>query len=128
MNFVVYCVIFHHIYIISIVISLNYNDFEDFPKDPLYFGYNSAEQENPILCIFLLSGTFPNSKVPGIFTMEVEDGLRQKDRRKWPREGREAHHGVAQTSCRTMGVISFLDRSIDLNLSRASPSWPKNHL
>ena len=23
-----------------------------FPKDPLYFGYNSAGQETPVLCIF----------------------------------------------------------------------------
>ena len=26
--------------------------FGDFPMDPPYFGYNSAGQEHPVLCIF----------------------------------------------------------------------------
>ena len=30
--------------------------FGDFPKDPLYFGYNSTGQENPVLCIFSFQG------------------------------------------------------------------------
>ena len=29
-----------------------YIDFWGFSNDPLYLGYNSAEQENPVLCIF----------------------------------------------------------------------------
>jgi hypothetical protein len=38
-----------------------YNVLWGFSIDPPYFGYNSAEQENPVLHIFLVSGTFPNS-------------------------------------------------------------------
>ena len=30
--------------------------FGDFPRGPPYFGYNSAGQENPILCIFSFQG------------------------------------------------------------------------
>jgi hypothetical protein len=37
------------------------NDLWGFSIDPPYFGYNFVEQENPILCIFDVSGTFPNS-------------------------------------------------------------------
>jgi hypothetical protein len=29
-----------------------YNDLWGFSIDPPYFGYNSVEQENPLLCIF----------------------------------------------------------------------------
>ena len=30
--------------------------FGDFPKSPPYFGYNSAGQETPVLCIFSFQG------------------------------------------------------------------------
>jgi hypothetical protein len=33
------------------VIIMFYNDLWGFFIDPPYFGYNSAEQENPVLCI-----------------------------------------------------------------------------
>jgi hypothetical protein len=36
-------------------------DLWGFSIDPPYFDYNSAEQENPILRIFDISGTFRNS-------------------------------------------------------------------
>ena len=32
------------------------DDFGDFPRSPPYFGYNSAGQENPVLCIFSFQG------------------------------------------------------------------------
>ena len=54
MNFVAYCHIFICICIIYNVISMYLDVFGDFPKDPHYFGYNSAGQENPVLCIFRL--------------------------------------------------------------------------
>ena len=41
--------------------------FGDFLKSPPYFGYNSAWQENPVLCIFFVSGTYTDSNWPGIF-------------------------------------------------------------
>jgi hypothetical protein len=44
------------------VISMLYIDFWGFTKDPIYLGYNSAGQENHVLCIFLLSGTLMKSK------------------------------------------------------------------
>ena len=39
----------------------------DFPNDPLYFGYNSAGQETPVLGIFLVLGTYTDSNWSGIF-------------------------------------------------------------
>ena len=33
-----------------------YIDFWGFTNDPLYLGYNSAGQENPVLCIFDFPG------------------------------------------------------------------------
>ena len=67
MNFVVYCVIFQHICILFTVISMFYIDFGDFPNDPLYLGYNSAEQENPVLCIFDFQGPSGTQKDIGFF-------------------------------------------------------------
>ena len=52
MNFVAYCQLFTCICILYDVISMYLNVFGDFPKSPPYFGYNSAGQENPVLCIF----------------------------------------------------------------------------
>ena len=52
MNFVVYCHIFQYICMLYNVISMFTIDFWGFTNDPLYCGYNSAEQENPVLCIF----------------------------------------------------------------------------
>jgi hypothetical protein len=43
------------------VIIMIYNVLWGYSIDPSYFGYNPAEQENPILRIFQVSGTFPNS-------------------------------------------------------------------
>ena len=56
MNFVAYCHIFLCICIIYDVISMNLDDFGDFTRSPPYFGYNSAGQENPVLCIFSFQG------------------------------------------------------------------------
>ena len=56
MNFVVYCHIFLCICIIYNVISMYLIVLGDFPKDPLYFGYKSAGQETPVLCIFYFQG------------------------------------------------------------------------
>jgi hypothetical protein len=44
-----------------------YNVLWGFSIDPPYFGYNYVEQENPVLCIFYVSGIFPNSNWPEIF-------------------------------------------------------------
>jgi hypothetical protein len=35
-----------------VVIIMICNDLWEFSIDPSYYGYNSVEQENPILCIF----------------------------------------------------------------------------
>ena len=44
-----------------------YIDFWGFTNDPLYFGYNSAEQENPVLCIFDFQGPSRTQKDLGFF-------------------------------------------------------------
>ena len=41
--------------------------FGDFPKDPPYFGYNSAGQENPVLCIFCFRNLY-GLKLTGDFS------------------------------------------------------------
>jgi hypothetical protein len=43
------------------VIIVIYNILWGFSIDPPYFGNNPAEQENPVLRIFLVSGIFVNS-------------------------------------------------------------------
>ena len=43
------------------------DDFGDFPKDPPYFGYNSAGQENPVLCIFSFQGPIRTQIDRGFF-------------------------------------------------------------
>jgi hypothetical protein len=50
------CILLMHIPPYLDVMICYYNVFIDlwgFSIDPPYFGYNSAEQENPILCIFI---------------------------------------------------------------------------
>jgi hypothetical protein len=44
-----------------VVIIMICNDLWEFSIDPPYFGYNSTEQENPVLCIVFVLGTFPYS-------------------------------------------------------------------
>ena len=56
MNFVAYCHIFLCICIIYDVISMNLDVLGDFLRSPPYLGYNSARQENPVLCILLFQG------------------------------------------------------------------------
>ena len=41
--------------------------FGDFPNDPPYFGYNSAGQENPVLCIFSFQGPIRTQIDRGFF-------------------------------------------------------------
>jgi hypothetical protein len=41
--------------------------FWQFSNDHPYFGYNSAQQEIPLLCFFLLLGTYMESNGPGLF-------------------------------------------------------------
>ena len=41
--------------------------FGDFPKDPPYFGYNSAGQENSVLCIFSFQGPIRTQIDQGFF-------------------------------------------------------------
>ncbi len=52
MNFVLYHIEFPHICNIYDDNTIFYIDLWGFTNDPLYLGYNSAEQENPVLCIF----------------------------------------------------------------------------
>jgi hypothetical protein len=52
MNFVVYGCIFLYIIMLLVVIIMICNDLWGFSIDPPYFGYNSAEQKNHVLCIF----------------------------------------------------------------------------
>ena len=52
MNFVAYCHIFYCICILYDVISMNLDDFGDFPRSPPYFGYNSAGPENPVFVFY----------------------------------------------------------------------------
>jgi hypothetical protein len=56
MNFVVYWYILPRIYILYNIIIMFYVDLSGFTNDPPYFGYNSAEYEFPILCIFISLG------------------------------------------------------------------------
>jgi hypothetical protein len=42
-----------HIIMLLVVIIMICNDLWEFSFDPPYFGYNSTEQENPVLCIFM---------------------------------------------------------------------------
>ena len=82
MNFVVYCHIFQHICILFTVISIFYIDFWGFSNDPLYLGYNSAEQENPVLCIFDFQGPSRTQKDLGFFFGAVfhqDEGLEHLD-------------------------------------------------
>ena len=67
MNFVVYCHIFQYIRMLSTVISMFYIDFCGFSNDPLYLGYNSVEQENPVLCILNFQGPSRTQKDLGFF-------------------------------------------------------------
>ena len=67
MNFVIYCHIFQHICILFNVTSMFYIDFWGFSKVSLYLGYNSAEQENPVLCIFNFQGPSRTQKDLGFF-------------------------------------------------------------
>ena len=52
MNFVLYHIEFPHICNIYDDNTMFYIDLWGFTNDPLYLVYNSAEQENPVLCIF----------------------------------------------------------------------------
>ena len=52
MNFVLYHIEFPHICNIYDDNTMFYIDLWGFTNDPLYLGYNSAEQENPVLYIF----------------------------------------------------------------------------
>jgi hypothetical protein len=42
-------------------------DLWGFSIDPPYFGYNSTEQETPILCILMFQGPFGNQIDRGFF-------------------------------------------------------------
>ena len=44
-----------------------YIDFGGFTNDPLYLGYNSVEQENPVLCIFNFQWPSRTQKDLGFF-------------------------------------------------------------
>ena len=46
---------------------MNLDVFWDFPKDPPYFGYNSAGQETPVLCIFSFQGPIRTQIDRGFF-------------------------------------------------------------
>ena len=67
MNFVACCHIFIYICIIYDVISMFLDDFGDFPKSLIYFGYNSAGQETPVLCIFSFQGPIRTQIDRGFF-------------------------------------------------------------
>jgi hypothetical protein len=48
-----------------VVITMFCTDLWGFSIDPPYFGYNSAGQENPVLCILMFQG--PSQTQIGIF-------------------------------------------------------------
>jgi hypothetical protein len=52
MNFVVYCYIFQHIYMLRDVIIMLCINFEDFPNNPLAFGFNSLCEKTLFFSIF----------------------------------------------------------------------------
>ena len=56
---------------LSTVISMFYIDFFGYTNDPLYLGYNSVEQENPVLCIFDFQGPSQTQKDLGFFSRAV---------------------------------------------------------
>jgi hypothetical protein len=62
-----------------------YNDLWGFSIDPSYFGYNSAEQENHVLCI-LCFRNLPELKLTWIFRVLIfyhENLLEQKKSTRW---------------------------------------------
>ena len=67
MNFIIYCCIFPHICILYKVIFMFYNVLWGFFVDPLSLVFNSAEQENPILCIFKFQGPYETQIDLGFF-------------------------------------------------------------
>jgi len=114
MIFVVYCVIFQHICILFTVISMFYIDFWGFTNDPLYLGYNSAEQENPVLCIFNFQGpsrtqkdlefsriVFSSRQGPG--ALGLEEGTHQ---------AQDSTCGAAQEGDRATQAISAVELPI----------------
>ena len=93
MNFVAYFHIFICICIIYDVISMNLDVFGDFPKSPLYFGYNSVGQETPVLCIISFQGPIRTQIDGGFFVDyyflkydELSFGITQTEpgRKRWP--------------------------------------------
>jgi hypothetical protein len=62
MNFVVYCHIFPHIYILYNVISMFYIDLEDFLNNPLSSGFNYVWQKIPFVSVFDFQGATGHEK------------------------------------------------------------------
>ena len=60
----------------------------DFPKDPPYFGYNSAGQENPVLCIFSFQGPIQTQIDRGFF--EDQYFPKYDDTRLWNEADRKS--------------------------------------
>jgi hypothetical protein len=54
-----------------------------FSIDPLYFGYNSVEQETPIFVYFDVSGTFWNSNWLSIFLARIFLHEKQPEDKKY---------------------------------------------
>jgi hypothetical protein len=55
--------------------------FKDFPKDPLYFGFNSAGQDSPLLCNFEFLEPFRHQMDPifleELFFMKIHETRRR---------------------------------------------------
>ena len=61
------CSLLPHIPLYLHHISMYLDVFGDFQKDPPYFGYNSAGQETPVLCIFSFQGPIRTQIGRGFF-------------------------------------------------------------
>ena len=83
MNFVVYCHIFPHMCIISVVITNVLNDFGDFLNNPLSSGFNSVWQKRHSVSIFAFSGAtglrIEQTQSPHFRNFETDDMDSLKD-------------------------------------------------
>jgi hypothetical protein len=114
---------------LSTVISIFYIDFGGFTNDPLYLGYNSTEQETPVLCIFNFQWPSWIQKDLGFFRSILLWKMRSWS--TWTNVGGPEAHvgmgGVAHTPARASYPILALERPHPSVLISNSESWPKNY-
>jgi hypothetical protein len=112
------CTILTHICNKYDVISMFYINLRGFINDPIYLGYNSAEQENPILRIFHFQGPLRRQIELGFWDVNISS--REPAGAPGPHEeGSEAQtrHGGAPSKGRGATTLFFtIDHLIRSNL------------